>query len=72
MVLAKDIIEKIERVPEELKPKLAAFVDELLEEAKQHLNQSVVQERQFGAMKGLFGTLPDDFNEPLEDFKDYM
>ena len=26
---------------------------------------------QFGFLKGFFA-VPDDFNEPLEDFKDYM
>ncbi len=25
-----------------------------------------------GSGKGLVGPIPDDFNEPLEDFKDYM
>lgn len=25
-----------------------------------------------GSAKGLIGYVPDDFNEPLEDFKDYM
>jgi hypothetical protein len=28
--------------------------------------------RQFGAMKGLVLYMADDFNEPLEDFKEYM
>jgi prevent-host-death family protein len=27
---------------------------------------------EFGMAKGLIGTLPDDFDEPLEDFKEYM
>ncbi len=27
--------------------------------------------RQFGSAKGLINT-PDDFNEPLEDFEEYM
>jgi len=27
---------------------------------------------QFGSMKGLVIHMADDFNEPLEDFKDYM
>jgi hypothetical protein len=26
----------------------------------------------FGSMKGLIVHMSDDFNEPLEDFKDYM
>ena len=69
MVLAKDIIEKIERVPEELKPKLTAFVDKLLEES----NISTVKNRPvFGSGKDMFGKMTDDFDEPLDEFKDYM
>jgi hypothetical protein len=28
--------------------------------------------RQFGGGKGMFPYMADDFNEPLEDFKEYM
>jgi len=28
--------------------------------------------RRFGSMKGLVVEIADDFDEPLEDFKDYM
>jgi len=28
--------------------------------------------RKFGCMKGLVKTIADDFDAPLEDFKDYM
>lgn len=34
-------------------------------------SQSSKPRRQFGSAKGLF-TTPDDFNEPLEDFEEYM
>lgn len=30
------------------------------------------KERKFGSMKGLVVHISDDFNAPLEDFKDYM
>jgi hypothetical protein len=30
------------------------------------------QERQFGTMKGLITHIADDFDEPLDDFKEYM
>lgn len=30
-----------------------------------------IQKRTFGSLKGKIG-IPDDFNEPLDDLKDYM
>ena len=30
------------------------------------------KDRKFGSMKGLVKNIADDFNAPLEDFKDYM
>ncbi len=30
------------------------------------------KERQFGSMKGLVTNIAEDFDAPLEDFKDYM
>jgi hypothetical protein len=30
------------------------------------------KDRRFGSMKGLVVHISDDFDEPLEDFKDYM
>ncbi len=30
------------------------------------------KERKFGSMKGLVKNIADDFNAPLEDFKEYM
>lgn len=33
--------------------------------------EEMPKQRVFGSMKGQF-KLPDDFNEPLEDLKDYM
>ncbi len=30
------------------------------------------KDREFGSMKGLVAHISDDFDEPLEDFKDYM
>ena len=30
------------------------------------------QERKFGTMKGLITYMADDFDAPLDDFKDYM
>lgn len=35
------------------------------------INQAELKERPFGTMKGSFKLAPD-FNEPLDDLKDYM
>lgn len=64
--------EKIKDLPNELKLKVEGYVDGLLEEAKTHLSGAGLKERQFGGLKGYFGKMSDDFDEPLEDFKDYM
>lgn len=68
----KILIEKIDQLPDGDKKRLEKIVDTLLKEAKEHLNSGEKKERQFGGLKGAFGELPDDFDEPLEDFKDYM
>ncbi len=57
---------KISSLPEELKQQVWDFVTSLKNEPRTPLN-----ERKFGMAKGFF-TMADDFDEPLEDFKDYM
>ena len=34
--------------------------------------KTALRERSFGSMKGLVKYMSDDFNEPLDDFKEYM
>lgn len=38
----------------------------------QKTNGSDKKTREFGSMKGLIVQIADDFDEPLEDFKEYM
>jgi hypothetical protein len=38
----------------------------------QKSKKSAKKNRKFGSMKGLVKSIADDFNAPLEDFKDYM
>jgi hypothetical protein len=35
-------------------------------------DKSAPKKRQFGQLKGLVISVADDFNAPLDDFKDYM
>jgi len=63
---------KIAQLPPEEKKKAEEFVDALLAELKKSAeNKTENQKSGFGALKGMF-VMTDDFDEPLEDFKDYM
>ena len=61
----KAIMEKIVALPAPQKQKVIGYIDMLL---KQKENTS---KPTFGSCKGVF-KMSDDFNEPLEDFKEYM
>lgn len=58
-----------------LNPKAKQFL-EGLEELRlikvEKLNKRKKKDRKFGSMKGLVIHIADDFDAPLEDFKDYM
>lgn len=44
-----------------------------VKEKEEAIESPPVKKRDFGALKGIFVLpLPDDFDEPLEDFKEYM
>jgi len=78
---------KIEMLPLYKKQEVSDFVDFLLlypnnanskDEYQQNpegefssINSSVPKHPYAGCMKGVFGEMSDDFNEPLDDFKDY-
>ena len=55
-------------LPTDLKKEVQDFIEFLQLKAKK---QSPVKQRVFGAAKGFF-TMHEDFDEPLDDFKDYM
>ena len=58
---------KIDSLPENLKSEVDKFIDELLSKE----DNPKKGKAKFGSAKGMF-TMSDDFDEPLEDFKDYM
>jgi hypothetical protein len=64
--LALDI--KMKQLPLDMRREVTDFVDFLLN--KYHTRR-VVKPRA-GCMKGTVIWMSDDFNEPLDDFKDYM
>ncbi len=60
---------QITNLPPDLKKEVADFVEFL--KLKKNKEPLKIKERGFGCAKGLFIMSPD-FDEPLEDFKEYM
>lgn len=60
---------EIAELPANLQEEVQDFVAFLKTKAKKQ--QLPLKKRQFGAAKGFF-VMSDDFDEPLEDFKEYM
>ena len=59
---------KINLLPENLKKEVQDFVEFLQTKANKDLRK---QPRAFGSLKGKI-TMSEDFDAPIEDFKDYM
>ncbi len=59
---------KLTALPEKMKLEVSNFIDFLIAKAKikQEKNKAV-----FGSAKGMF-TIHEGFDEPLDDFKEYM
>ena len=62
------LLEKYETLPDVLKFKASLFIDFLLFKSEQI---SEKKQRVPGFLKGKI-SMSDDFDEPLEDFKDYI
>ena len=62
------LIQKIEELPPDLREQVADFVDFLKEKKAKSLPE---KHPVFGSAKGMFVLAPD-FDEPLDDFKEYM
>ncbi len=69
----KGLHQKLDLMPDNLKSEVEHFVDFLLTEKKKKQAQSKNNSKKpkFGSGKGMFKMIPG-FDEPLEDFKDYM
>lgn len=59
---------KLSTLPPELKREVQDFIESLKSKTK---NEKTLKQRKFGAAKGFF-EMHDDFDQPLEDFKEYM
>ena len=62
------LLNKITLLPEDLKSEVALFVEFLLEKKKKNDKRVPLKA---GFLKDTF-IVSDDFDAPLEDFKDYM
>jgi hypothetical protein len=65
---------KIASLPDALKLKVEGYVDALLsDKGDQNISSSNFKvEKGFGGGRGIIAYMADDFNAPLDDFKDYM
>lgn len=63
-----DLIAIIEKLPPDKLAEVESLVDSLISKESP---EEIPKKRQFGAFKGMI-TMSDDFDEPLEDFKEYM
>jgi hypothetical protein len=68
---ATQLLSKIYSLPLEKQKEVEDFIDFLGEKLKSEVEKKPLEKRQFGCAKGFF-KMSDDFDEPLEDFKDYM
>jgi hypothetical protein len=62
---------QISLLPDNLKEEVADFVGFLQQKLKTGNQPKKIKERKFGYAKGSFEMAPD-FDEPLDEFKDYM
>ncbi|MEX8548231.1 MAG: DUF2281 domain-containing protein [Mucilaginibacter sp.] len=63
-----ELYNQITALPDDLKKEVADFAAFLKQKSKA---KKQIKERQFGYAKDFF-KMAADFDEPLEDFKDYM
>jgi len=62
--------QKVKQLPPEVFREVSDYVDFLL--YKYRVSVSIPEKPYAGCMKGTVTWMSDDFNEPLDDFKDYF
>lgn len=69
------LLDLIEKLPADKKKAVEDLVSVLISDTNvkdSQLTSNEKQRMQFGDLKGFVINISDDFDEPLEDFKDYM
>ena len=67
------LIEKFEKLSPDAQSQVEKHIEELLD--KENMSSTVKSPKpraQFGDLKGFVKYIAEDFDAPLEDFKDYM
>ena len=65
---------RLEALPSKFKREVKRLIEEMLENKKnkkESARRTLLKKRSFGSLKGKIH-LADDFDAPLNDFKDYM
>ena len=72
--MESEILMPVSQLPDALKQEVLHYAEFLAEKHKKTLGaENPEKKRRAGILKGTFVLpLPDDFDEPLEEFKDYM
>jgi len=70
------VLSKFASLPEDMQSEVEHYIDFLFSKVKKEKSVKKVApekkpDRKFGSGKGMFTIMPD-FDEPLEDFKEYM
>ncbi|WP_257670801.1 type II toxin-antitoxin system VapB family antitoxin [Parapedobacter tibetensis] len=65
------LYKKLNHLPDAMKAEVADFIEFLEQKAKKGKKRTDKPIPKFGSAKGMF-VMHDDFDEPLDDFKDYM
>lgn len=72
-MVTADLIEKIEKLSPELQAKVEETVDQLLIAKEDGIeNDDPEIKSGFGGAKGIIIYIADDFDEPFDEFKEYM
>ncbi|MBW4643674.1 MAG: DUF2281 domain-containing protein [Goleter apudmare HA4340-LM2] len=75
MTVEAEILQTLEQMPESLKQELLHYAKYLVENYSKGVSEesSLQKNRRSGILKGTFVLpLPDDFDEPLAVFQEYM
>jgi Protein of unknown function (DUF2281) len=72
-MVSPELIETLDKLPLSLQSEILNYAKYLATQYAQPLSSAIPPQkyRQAGTMKGMFH-MADDFDEPLEDLKDYM
>jgi len=65
------LLQTYHNFPPEIKVAISSYIEFLAQNYPQTTNNKPAM-RKFGIMKGGIKYMAPDFNEPLDDFKDYM